>query len=181
MNRCEWIVCERGNRWATAIRTAIARESVVAEFARIPVLREPALKSGDFSYVTRPRIREVRSLVELAQQLEIRPDSFAMVETHEANLANVLAWVAAASRRYPDGRFAALVDTSLASQQTRQDVVDALVEAGAVEVAVSPRRLQNILAVAERHSADVAERIQPAAGDLSLVEWAWSRLPWQES
>jgi hypothetical protein len=182
MNRCEWIVCERGNRWATAIRTAVARESVVAGFAEIPILRELRLKSGDFSYVSRLRLREVRSLAELARHFEARPQSFAMVEVHEANLANVLPWLAAASRQYPNGRFVALLDTSLASRQVeRQDVVDALFEAGAVDVSVSPRHIQHILAFAERHAADIAERGRRAVDDLTLVEWAWSQVPWQES
>ena len=182
MNRCDWIVCERGNRWATAIRTAVGRQSVAAGYARIPISRKLVLNFCDGSDVSRLRLREVRSLAELARHFEARPQSFAMVEVHEANLANLLAWLAAASRQYPDGRFAVLVEASFASRQMdRQDVVDALFEAGAAEVAFSPRRLQHILVLAERHAADVSSRTRPASGDSSLVEWAWSQVPWQES
>jgi hypothetical protein len=162
MNRCEWIICERGNRWASALRIRIVRD--------FPSHSQP------------PRLREARSLAELTQHLETRSHSVAMVETHEANLANVLAWLAAATRQYPDGRFVALLDTPLVSRKPgRQDVVDALFEAGAVEVGVSPRRVEHILALAKRHAADVAVRARPAADDLSLIEWAWSRLPWQDT
>jgi hypothetical protein len=105
-----------------------------------------------------------------------------MVEVQLSNFANALAWLAAGTRKHPDGRFAALLDESLTSREAdRQDVVDALIEAGALEVAVSRRRLQRLLALKEWHWADVAARIEQTAGDLSLVEWAWSRLPWQDS
>jgi hypothetical protein len=181
MNPCEWIVCERDNRWARAIRTAIARESGVAEFARIPTLRERALKSGDFSYIFGLRLREVRTLAELAQRLEARPQSFTTLEVHRANLAHALSWMATATRAYPHGRFAALLDTTLTTPGAgSQDVVDALLEAGAAGISVSPRRLQPILALAERHAADIALQSRSPAADLSLVEWAWSQLPWQE-
>jgi predicted TIM-barrel fold metal-dependent hydrolase len=170
MNRCEWIVCERGNRWATALRTALARQGATH--------RRP------------PRLREVRSPAELTQRFDASPQSFAMFEVHAANLGKVLDWLAEAVRRYPSGRFAALLDSSLTSPDAngsslsdvdRQNVVDALIEAGARGVAVSPRRLQHILALSERHWADVALGMEPAQSNLSLVEWAWCQLPWQDS
>jgi hypothetical protein len=124
----------------------------------------------------------VRSLIELTQRCDARPHSFAMLEVHQPNLGDVLAWLAAATRRYAGARFVVLLDTSLASPAANcQDVVDALFEAGAAEITVSPRRLPRVLALAERHWADVYLQMSSNRSELSLVEWAWSRLPWQES
>jgi hypothetical protein len=179
MSPCQWVVYERGNRWATALRIAVARVPLP-----VPARdRERARATADDPVSTPlPRMREVRSLAELTQQLDTQPHCFAMLEVHRANVGQVLAWLAVASRRYPRGRFAGLLDASLASPAAScQDVVDALVEAGATDVAVSPRRLQRVLALAKQHWNDIRLQMSSDAAGLTLHEWAWSRLPWQDS
>ena len=169
MNRAEWIVCERTSRWASGIRTTVARHATNRQFTT--------------------RVFEVRTLGELAARLGEKPTSLALVEVHEGNLANVLAWLTEAQGIYPHARFIALLDNLLPAHDEswpvtqagkRHDVVSALLEAGAVDVADSPRHLHSFLAIAERHRAIVATNTAPSAENLPLLEWARSLLPWQD-
>ena len=168
MKRSEWIVCERTSRWAAGVRTTASRHATTGQ--------------------STTRVVEVRTLGELAARLGEQPTSLALIEVHEGNLANVLAWLTDAQGTYPHARFVALLDHPLADHDEawpvvhpdkRHDVVGALLEAGAVDVADSPRHLHSFLAIAERHRVLVATNKAPSTENLPLLEWARSQLPWQ--
>jgi hypothetical protein len=169
MNRCEWIVCERGSTWAAALRVAAARQP-------------PAAWRG-------PRLYEVRSLAELSERFDVCPQGYGLVEVHRANLGPVLTWLVDTVRRFPRGCFAALLDASITgkrgpnrhSSDDRQEAVNSLLEAGAVDVADSPRHLQPILALGQRHCDRVAICPGIAVPSPSFAEWAQSLVPWQDS
>jgi hypothetical protein len=170
MSESGWIICERTGCWAAALRVGAARQA--ATFGR------------------EPRIYEVRSLDELSERLENRPLSLTFLEVRLSNFGKLLSWLADHSRRFPRERFVALVDQSLriaASPETEHptndalDVFGALLEAGAAEVADSPRRLRHVFALAKTHGAmERRASRQPDPGQ-SITDWAWSQLPWQTS
>ena len=155
MKSCEWIVCEPTNRWAAALRVAVARAA-----------NWPA---GE------PRLYEVRSLEELAARLEVRPNSLGFINVHDNNVPRVLSWLAAARGLYSRARFVALIDCRL----SREEIADALLEAGAAEIAYSPRYLQHVLAPPPPPPPPAAARPAASAADNSLMESIWSSLPWQ--
>jgi hypothetical protein len=168
MSEIDLLVCERTGRWAAALRVAVARQAGISS-------REP-------------RIYETRSLEELAERLETRPLSLALLEVHLSTLGKLLSCLADHSRRFPRVRFVALLDDALGIAASReikqpsgssQDVVAALLEAGAVDFAHSPRRLQHVFALAERHAAIAADANRQPNPAQSIADWAWSQLPWQ--
>jgi hypothetical protein len=170
MNRGNWVVCEGGTRWAAALRVAAARLAT----ATWPT----------------PRLCEARSLAELSECFDNQPHSYGLVEVHPANLGSVLAWLSGAVRRYPHGCFAALLDNSLVRARERealsngadrQELVLSLLEAGVIDVADSPRHLHHILALGLRHLTCIGELAESVSGRPSLVQWAHSLVPWQES
>jgi len=165
---CEWIVCERSNRWAAALRMAIGRDAAAGG--------------------PRRRLREVRRLAELTAELAQRPASFVAIEIHRNNLGEALEWLAAA-RQYPLTRCVALVDRSLPSTvaslapsgpATEREIRAALREAGALDVAESSRGLHAVLELGRRHAAVVSAAQQAVPGnDLPLEDRVWAALPWQ--
>jgi hypothetical protein len=168
MNNFDWFVCERSGRWAAALRVSLARQAMVTS-------REP-------------RVYEVRSLEELAERLDTRPLSLALLEVHLSNLGKLFSWLADHSRRFPRSRFVAGLDYSIEmtlSGELRRmpsdaaDVVCALLEAGAAEITNSPRRLDSILALAKKYYAASCESLPSSNESQSIVDWARSRLPWQ--
>ena len=167
MTDFSWIVCERTGRWASALRVGAARHGPI---------------SG-----RQPGICEVRSQQELAERLEVRPQSLAFLEFHPSNLGKLLPWLADNSRKFPRANFIALLDGTFgvaASPHSNRlpdthDIADVLLEAGAAEIADSPRRLQHILALARRHAAIVGSLQSQAAREQSIADWAWSQLPWR--
>ena len=170
MNRCDWIICERTNRWAAALRLAGERDAAAGG--------------------VRHRFREVRSLSELPPELARRPASLVALEVSERNLGDVLTWLAAALRWFPQSRCVALVDQSLSSADqsvrsrdtnSQRDIVDALREAGTWEVAESPRRLEPLLEVARRHAISAAKHDEIFAENQPFTERMWATLPWQEA
>jgi len=161
MNGTTWIICERGGRWTPALRLALERRG-----------------SGR----PRWRIREVRQLAELTAELAARPAAIAAMEVHRGNLADALHWLASATREFPAARCVAFVDRGLAGERHWAHVCDALREAGASEVADSPRRLHTVLELGWRHSAAIASQFAARKTDnLSLAEQAWTALPWQDA
>jgi hypothetical protein len=165
----DWIVCERTGRWAAALRTTGTRQATD--------------RKSTF------RIVEVRRLSELSARFDERATSLALVEVHGNNLSDVLTWLADARGRYGQARFVALLDypqgterenRRLADRARRRDIVAALMEAGAVDVADSPRYLQSVMAIAQRHLDRTAADSRFSAVDQPLVEWARSLLPWQD-
>jgi hypothetical protein len=169
MNENEWIVCERTSRWAAAIRVAAARQPSTAVSAR--------------------RIYEVRTLDDLAEHLRVRPASLALVEVHTGNLGSVMLWVATCTQRFPRACFVGLFDgmthlrsnSRSVSASDAKDAIDALIEAGAAEIATSPRHLQHIFSLAAKHDAAVANSQQRSEEPPSIANWAWSLLPWKRS
>jgi len=159
MTQCEWIVCERSGRWAAALRLAIARQRTS------PIGKQP--------------LHEVRSLQELAARLAERPRAVALVEVRRTNLAETLAWLAEAGPTYPKARFVVLVDREESDGEVGSGMTGVLLAAGAVGVADSPRRLQHVLAVGQRHFASQGRMPNGLGENQSLAEWAWALLPWQ--
>jgi hypothetical protein len=160
MKAGNWILYERTNQWAAALRMALLRESP----------RQPA-----------PRIYEVRRLDDLSSRLNAQPASLVLIEVVPTNLSAVLAWLPIATQCYSTTLFAALLDREISGAPiVRRDASDALREAGASEIAPSPRQIDGLLALAERHAAiDRASYLR--ADPPSLTEWAWSLLPWQDA
>jgi hypothetical protein len=149
MSRVEWVVCERTSRWASALRMSLA--------------------TRDVPY----RLREVRHLAELEAELAARPACLAAIEIDRSNFAAALALLPVIRRRFAGVRSVALLDRSLASDFAA--VGDAVAEAGAAAMAASPRRLDAILALGERHAATT----QTKGENMPLVARVWATLPWQ--
>ena len=149
MNRVELVVCERSSRWASALRMSFA------------VSGRPC------------RLREIRHLVELEAELAKRRACLVAIEVDRTNFASALAQLTVIRKKLPGVRTIALLDRSLVSEFAA--VRDAVVEAGAAAVAASPRGLDAILALSERHVA--AERTKDDS--LPLVARIWATLPWQ--
>lgn len=169
MSRPRWMVCEMSGRWATALRIALAR-------------------SG-WPQTSVPRLLEVRQLAELTEKLDQRPHDMALVEVRRENAMEVLLWLAKARREYWQARFIAVVDRGIwqstdASTATwrraRQPLIDALLEAGAVDVVTSPRHLDAVLAIGQRHAALDTERLHGQAARMSVADWISASLPWQD-
>jgi len=168
VNQSAWIVCEHSGRWAAALRVTFSRQTTPSAIA--------------------PKLYEVRSLVELAARLEERPTSIGLLEVRSGNVGEVLEWLLNAKRTFPRACFAALLDSSLTRRQPiaptladdRQLVIDALWEAGATEVAESPRYLHGILEVGRRHSERCSEFASAYAESQPIADWAWAALPWQD-
>lgn len=171
MLSCDWIICERTNRWAAALRLALDRQGAM----------------GGAHY----RLRETRHLDDGLLALVQSPDSLVAVEVHRQNLHDTLTWLALAERRFPRSRCIALVDRSLAfgdaaggrsrRSDSRSDLCNALREAGATEIAHSPRDLAVTMELARRHFAVVSRWRESDAANRSHVEQVWSALPWQEA
>jgi hypothetical protein len=167
MSDCDWIICEQSSSWAAAFRTA--------------------LESDIHSDGCRHRLREVRSLAELSESLAARPASLAAVEVRHANLNDVLPWLAATCNA-GQTQCVAVLDRSLHSDvwkvtalesSTLHDVSDALREAGALDVIVSPRHLGSLAELGRRHAVKVAVRSTVETAAPSITARAWASLPWQ--
>jgi hypothetical protein len=167
---CDWVLCETSSRWAAALRMALERRARPDE--------------------CRHRLHETRSLVELSAYLAQRPDGLALIEVRRANLSDVLIWLTAHDGRCDQTRCVALLDRSLQADpwdvaalesDARQDVSDALREAGAVDVVVSSRHLEPTLELGQRHAESTAWRPSDDVAALSLTARAWASLPWQAS
>jgi hypothetical protein len=167
---CDWILCETSSRWAAALRMALERHARPDECQH--------------------RLHETRSLVELSEYLPQRPGSLALIEVHRANLSDVLIWLTAHDGRCGQPRCVALLDRSLQADpwdaaalesDARQDVSDALREAGAVDVLVSPRHLEPLLELGRRHAASMAQQRPGDIAAPSLTARARASLPWQAS
>jgi hypothetical protein len=125
------------------------------------------------------RVFEVRSSQELAAQLAKRPCDIVCLEVRRTRLAETLAWLAENVPVYPKARFVALIDGNYVEAGAAADVSAALLAAGAIAVADSPRRLQCLLGVGQRHEAAQAIESQRLSENQTFAERAWSRLPWQ--
>ena len=156
MNSCSWIFCERGGRWTPAMRLILENDRTA-----------------------RHRVREVRHLGELAAEVATRPASIVAIEVPPGNFAESLDWLAQAARDYPRAGCVVLCDREIQSPS----VAVALREAGALEIASSPRRLRSLVELGLCHAEAVADRVTLAAGSdtLSLTAPAWASPPWQDA
>jgi hypothetical protein len=159
MKRGEWTICERSGRWTAAVRLAIQRANWPAADV--------------------PRLLEVRRLTELEKRLDTQANEVALVEIDRANLAEMLSWLATASRSRPGTRWAALIDIEDISPDAREQLADVLREAGANEVADTPRQVQRVLTLG-RPTATQSTLPNSRPADLSQMAWAWESLPWQD-
>jgi hypothetical protein len=125
---------------------------------------------------------------ELTERLAERDHRLALVEVHRETLAHLLTWLWQNGDEYRNVRIVALLDravwTSASSDpacelRDRERVIDALREAGAVDVVISPRNLQAILALGQQLASERAKQSDVLATRLSIEEWAWASLPWQ--
>ena len=168
MNRRSWIVCERSQRWAAALRLLLDQET----------------KRDGIPH----RLIEVRRLEEASARLSERPDSLTCIEVDRTNFSEALTWITAASRSFGRAQFVALADYALQPKawesegyglKTWQDTADALQEAGAAMVAASPRELNSIVDYGRRHAASlITQGIADEAGT-PIKEAVWATLPWQ--
>lgn len=168
--RFRWIICEARARWASALRVALAHEAT----------RAPQPE----------RIHEVRLLSDARLVLADAPCSLLAVEVERENLAGVLAELPPLLEQFPGCRAAALLGTSLATTHSgaedseglshaRGEVARALREAGALEVATSPRGLAEFVALGRRLAARRARHPALAAQNRSFADEVWAVLPWQ--
>lgn len=160
MKQAQWTICERSGRWAAAVRLAIQRANWPATAV--------------------PRLFEVRRLIELEMRLDTQSNDVVMLEIHRENFADVLPWLAIASKLHPHARWAASIDADVAHRADREQLADALREAGASEVVHSPRQMQTILALGRWHAATQPLLPNSLPADLPIMAWAWASLPWQD-
>jgi hypothetical protein len=151
----KWIVCEQSGRWAAAMRVARSRLPNVHPM---------------------PHFYEVRTLGELATQLDENGRDLALIEVGIGNLTEVLQLPL--RRRSQLSQFVALLETSADQSQT---IAELLWEVGVLEVVESPRQLAGLFALQNR----LAAGCRPIRGGVddrqSFADWAWSTLPWQDS
>ena len=168
MNDSDWIVCERSNRWAAALRLVLDGQNRVDGRRR--------------------RLREVRTLADLAASLTEGQMCLACIEVRPASLGDVLAWLAKAEQEFGETRFVALLDYSLqpdpwAAVESRLnklgDLSDALVEASAALVVTSPRRLDPCIELGRRPAKHLQPRRTSDDAEMTLTSRVWASLPWQ--
>jgi hypothetical protein len=123
-----------------------------------------------------PRLHEVRTVGELAKQLDENGRDLVLIEVGVGNLTEVLQLLV--RRRSQFSQFVALLDSP--SDQS-QPIAELLWEAGALEVVESPRQLAGLLALQNRLAAARRHRGNGVDERQSFADWAWSTLPWQDS
>jgi hypothetical protein len=125
---------------------------------------------------------EVRSFDELSAFLDEGRPAVALIEVRRTNLAATLAWLTGAGSSYPHTRCVALLDCEEGFDHAiRSHVTAALWAAGAIEVSQSLRQLQHVLVVGQRYAAAKSHLATRLHASQSLVDWAWSLLPWQSA
>jgi hypothetical protein len=161
-----WVLCEQTGRWVAAIRLAFLRfgSSKIA-----------------------PRFYETRTLDELRTELKRPGANVALVEVRRDNLPQVFdlfssqPWSCAT-------HLIALMDYSLwhtgessvsSLRHRKQQFIDALREAGALDVVESPRRLHGLLQLGERLASQHV--LSPEMNNSSTGTWARSIIPWQDA
>jgi hypothetical protein len=124
-------------------------------------------------------VEEIRSLHELKHSLANNPASIALIEVRHANVGDTLMWLDENITIYSRACFVALFDGEGMIDYDSGVVSDALLAAGAVTIAESPRQLQRIVRLGERHAA-IQRSAPPWVGEKpSFSDWARSLLPWQ--
>jgi hypothetical protein len=160
----EWIICEAKPRWAPALRVACIRNS------------EP----------TR-RLREVRGLAEIEQQLLRQPAALLAIEVGHANFTEVLNWLPGIRETLPNVPTAALLDFRWVHSESPGEMTSrriwlvemALHEAGFDHVSTSPRQLREVVELGSRWTAVVAKQQASERATESSLADLWASLPWQ--
>ena len=136
------VVCERTGWWAAGLRRELGPGG--------------------------PRVRQTRTLDDLAEALLRSPASFAVVELTPEGLERLVAWLVRLERDFPLARVAVVADRSLAA-------CEGLVrEVGVVHFTCSLRQVSPLAEVARRH-------LQAAPGPRwGFAERIWAELPWNE-
>lgn len=112
------------------------------------------------------RLYESRSLAECWQQLETAPASLLALELTATNIKSMIEALPRMTRWYPLARAVILGDRVMLEFDWL------LREAGAVGTTFSPRRLDPLMRLVERHFASIQARAQTTSGCIRL------RLPW---
>ena len=112
------------------------------------------------------QVRQTRSLDECHEELSAAPASLVVLELAQGNLAAVLARLVDWNRGFP------LARAAVVAERTWEPYEWLLREAGAVDFAASPRRLDSLAGIARRHW----RRLPASATD--PTERIWSSLPW---
>ena len=154
-----WIVCESTPRWAPALRQALARDQRYVD--------------------VNPRLVEVRRLEDAWARLAAQPGGLLWIESSTENLPAVLEGLPAVLERYPSARAMAMCDRLLENSGVDCQVEAALWEAGFVAWTTSPRRLEDVLQIARRHSVLVAQYQAARRRPQSPTDEVWASLPWQ--
>ncbi len=111
-------------------------------------------------------LQETRSLIDARATLLKSPASILALEVTAANAEGVLRLMLEARRLCPDAREIVLLTNEVGV------FAPLFWESGAVFVVLSPRRLDRVVRLVERHLAG------QEAPELSTRERVWARLPW---
>src|SRR3954468_11538996 len=146
-----WLVCESTGRWAAALRQAIDRSSHKS------------------AHTTSQSIRETRNIAAFKAAISERPATLNLLEVRTEDYAAVLDLLSSNSSRHLP--IVVLLEDNLPP--------DALREAGALAVIDSPRRISSALDLANQISSTQSR--QYAVEHVSIADWAWAALPWQDA
>ena len=147
-----WVVFEHGLHWYAAIQS---------------ILRQ---RSHDDSAVT-ARCELASDQEDLLERLQRPMANFAALEVREDNLRSILRLLTVIRRDFRHARAVALIERDWPGSKSR--LAKALAEAGAVDVALSPRAVRAAVDLGLRHSATTDQLGTP------LVDLIWQSLPWQ--
>jgi len=153
-NEPTWIVCESTGRWTAALRVALVRQG---------------------TNIGGGRIQELRSLAEFAGAADEGPSALVLLEVRPDNFGATLNWFFQGWQR--GARAVALLGAELAVDQASE----VLLEAGAVAVIASPRRIAAVLGVAGRVAVSRRRLAKTHGSAESITERAWAALPWQDA
>jgi hypothetical protein len=161
------VICEQQSRWAPALRTLVLRRAGCTAVSHI---------------------EEVRSLSEFESRLAPRRFAVGLLEVSPSNCIEVLDWLGnhCSGARRPAvvcvlHSFSQIVgDNSAVAADEHAFISDALREAGAVDVLDSPRQLHAVLGLAGRFRVCRSRRDATNSENVSITEWAWSLVPWQD-
>jgi hypothetical protein len=153
-NTPAWIVCETSGRWTAALRVTLARQGAA---------------------LGRSRILEVRSLAELVVAADETPSALVLIEVRSDNFGATLSWLFQRWQR--TSRAVALLEAELSPAQASE----ALLEAGALAVIDSPRRIAEALSIAQRFAVSRSRLAKIGRSAESIADRAWTALPWQDA
>ncbi len=144
------VFCERTGEWAAAWRRLAAGRLGPSAERWLPVV-------------------ETRVLSQCREVWDEAPAAFFAVELASANLDQALDFLVELATSHTRARSAVLTSRSLATYEGLAR------ELGAVHVAYSPRRLDVLLPIAQRHLAAAPHEPLP------ILDRIWRELPWERA